>query len=65
MTLASDTAEAAEQGRSTELASRYEVNGILTAASDDIVLDLFREGGNRTGKTVVGLVFRRMRSNRL
>lgn len=30
------TVEAAEQGRSTEFTSRYEVNGILTGASDDI-----------------------------
>lgn len=57
--------EAAERGRSTELASRYEANGILTAASDAIVLDLIREGGNRTGEAIVGLVFRRTRKDRL
>ncbi|GAA3848644.1 hypothetical protein GCM10022403_095320 [Streptomyces coacervatus] len=57
--------EAVEQGRSTELTSRYEANGILTAASDAIVLDLIREGGNRTGEAIVGLVFRRTRKDRL
>ncbi|MFI1704967.1 hypothetical protein [Streptomyces griseoruber] len=46
--------EAAERGRSTELTSRYEANGILAAASDAIVLDLIREGGNRTGEAIVG-----------
>ncbi|QOV34180.1 hypothetical protein IM697_29060 [Streptomyces ferrugineus] len=51
--------EAAEQGRSTEFTSLYEVNGILTGASEDIALDLIREGGNRT----VGLVFRRARKD--
>ncbi|MGW4137696.1 hypothetical protein ACWELV_12975 [Streptomyces mirabilis] len=59
--LAWDTVEAAEQGRSAELTSRYEANGILTAARDAIVLDLIREGGNRTGEAIVGLVFRRTR----
>jgi hypothetical protein len=52
--------EAAEQGRSTGFTSRYEAYGILTGASDDIALDLIREGGNRA----VGLVFRRTRKDR-
>lgn len=65
-TLAWDTAEAAEQGRPTELISRYEANdGILTSAGDAIALDLIREGGNRTGEAVVGLVFRRTGKDRV
>jgi hypothetical protein len=54
------TVEAGGQGRSTECTSRYEANGILTGASDDIALDLIREGGNRA----VGLAFRRTRKDR-
>jgi hypothetical protein len=64
-TLAWDSVEAAERGRPTELTSRYEANGILTAARDAIVLDLIREGGSRTGEAIVGLVFRRTRKDRL
>lgn len=63
--LAWDTVEAAGRGRSTELTSRYEANGVLTAARDAIVLNLIREGGNRTGEAIVGLVFRRTRKDRL
>jgi hypothetical protein len=54
--LARDAVEAAEQGRSAELASRIEAIGTLTAAGDAIALDLIREGGNRTGQVIVGLV---------
>ncbi|MGV9574727.1 ROK family protein, partial [Streptomyces nigra] len=62
--LARDAVEAAEQGRSVELASRLEANGTLTAvdvaaaaaAGDATALDLIREGGNRVGQVIAGLV---------
>lgn len=62
--LARDAVEAAEQGRSVELASRLDANGTLTAvdvaaaaaAGDATALDLIREGGNRVGQVIAGLV---------
>jgi glucokinase-like ROK family protein len=62
--LARDAMEAAEQRLSTELANRLESNGTLSAvdvaaaaaAGDATALDLIREGGNRTGQVIAGLV---------
>ncbi|CAL9368919.1 Glucokinase [Streptomyces sp. enrichment culture] len=62
--LARDATEAAEQQRSPELAARLETNGTLSAvdvaaaaaAGDATALDLIREGGNRTGQVIAGLV---------
>ncbi len=62
--LARDAMEAAQQQRSAELASRLESNGTLSAvdvaaaaaAGDATALDLIREGGNRTGQVIAGLV---------
>ena len=62
--LARDAVAAAEQGLSEELASRLAANGTLTAvdvaaaaaAGDATSLDLIREGGNRTGQVIAGLV---------
>ncbi|MEV5150339.1 ROK family protein [Streptomyces werraensis] len=62
--LARDATEAAEQQRSPELAARLETNGTLSAvdvaaaaaAGDAAALDLIREGGNRTGQVIAGLV---------
>ena len=62
--LARDAVEAAEQGLSEELASRLAANGTLTAvdvaaaaaAGDATALDLIREGGNRVGQVIAGLV---------
>ncbi|NEC52601.1 ROK family protein [Actinospica acidiphila] len=62
--LARDATEAAEQQRSPELAVRLEGNGTLSAvdvaaaaaAGDATALDLIREGGNRTGQVIAGLV---------
>lgn len=62
--LARDAMEAAQQQRSAELAGRLEANGTLSAldvaaaaaAGDATALDLIREGGNRTGQVIAGLV---------
>ncbi|MFD7684953.1 ROK family protein [Streptomyces sp. NPDC059781] len=62
--LARDAMEAAEQRLSAELAGRLETNGTLSAvdvaaaaaAGDATALDLIREGGNRTGQVIAGLV---------
>ncbi|MGW4105030.1 ROK family protein [Streptomyces sp. NPDC004976] len=62
--LARDATEAAQQRLSAELASRLESNGTLSAvdvaaaaaAGDATALDLIREGGNRTGQVIAGLV---------
>lgn len=62
--LARDATEAAEQQLSPELAARLEANGTLSAvdvaaaaaAGDATALDLIREGGNRTGQVIAGLV---------
>lgn len=62
--LARDATEAAEQQQSPELAARLEANGTLSAvdvaaaaaAGDATALDLIREGGNRTGQVIAGLV---------
>ncbi|MFJ9538470.1 ROK family protein [Streptomyces sp. NPDC101225] len=62
--LARDAVEAAEQGRSDELASRLEANGTLSAvdvaaaaaAGDATALGLIRAGGDRTGQVIAGLV---------
>ncbi|MEV5178689.1 ROK family protein [Streptomyces werraensis] len=62
--LARDATEVAEQQRSPELAARLETNGTLSAvdvaaaaaAGDATALDLIREGGNRTGQVIAGLV---------
>ncbi|WP_320781030.1 ROK family protein [Streptomyces sp. CRN 30] len=68
--LARDATEAAQQGRSAELASRLEAGaggaGAVTlsaadvaaaaAAGDPTALDLIREGGTRTGQVIAGLV---------
>ncbi|MFI8205162.1 ROK family protein [Streptomyces sp. NPDC085937] len=62
--LARDATEAAEQRLSAELATRLEANGTLSAvdvaaaaaAGDATALDLIREGGNRTGQVIAGLV---------
>ncbi|MCP8707671.1 ROK family protein [Streptomyces thermocarboxydus] len=62
--LARDATEAAEQQHSPELAARLEANGTLSAvdvaaaaaAGDATALDLIREGGNRTGQVIAGLV---------
>jgi glucokinase-like ROK family protein len=62
--LARDALEAAEEGRSAELASRLAANGTLSsvdvaaaaAAGDATAIDLIREGGTRTGQVIAGLV---------
>ncbi|MEV4228383.1 ROK family transcriptional regulator [Streptomyces bobili] len=62
--LARDAMDAAQQGLSGELAARLATNGGLTAvdvaaaaaAGDATSLDLIREGGNRTGQVIAGLV---------
>ncbi|MFD6905614.1 ROK family protein [Streptomyces sp. NPDC060077] len=62
--LARDATEAAQQRLSAELAGRLESNGTLSAvdvaaaaaAGDATALDLIREGGNRTGQVIAGLV---------
>jgi glucokinase-like ROK family protein len=62
--LARDATDAAQQGLSTDLATRLETNGSLSAvdvaaaaaAGDATALDLIREGGNRTGQVIAGLV---------
>ncbi|MBT3154208.1 ROK family protein [Streptomyces sp. CHD11] len=62
--LARDATEAAQQQLSGELATRLESNGTLSAvdvaaaaaAGDATALDLIREGGNRTGQVIAGLV---------
>jgi predicted NBD/HSP70 family sugar kinase len=62
--LARDAEEAAQQGRSPELASRLAEAGQLSsvdvaaaaAAGDAAALDLIRAGGNRTGQVIAGLV---------
>ncbi|AZK97454.1 MULTISPECIES: ROK family transcriptional regulator [Streptomyces] len=62
--LARDAEEAARSGRSPELAERLAAAGRLTAADvsaaasagDTAALELIREGGNRVGQVVAGLV---------
>jgi glucokinase-like ROK family protein len=63
--LARDATEAAQQGRSAELASRLEAAGgtlsavdvaAAAAAGDVTALDLIREGGRSTGQVIAGLV---------
>ncbi|MFE5207718.1 ROK family protein [Streptomyces sp. NPDC056600] len=62
--LAKDAVEAAQQGRSPQLAARLAENGRLTAADvgaaaaagDAACLDLIREGGTRAGQVIAGLV---------
>lgn len=62
--LARDAEEAARDGRSPELAARLESAGRLTgadvaaaaAAGDTTSLALIRDGGNRVGQVVAGLV---------
>lgn len=62
--LARDAEEAARSGRSPELAERLAAAGGLTAADvsaaasagDTAALELIREGGNRVGQVVAGLV---------
>ncbi|MTE17852.1 ROK family protein [Streptomyces sp. TRM43335] len=62
--LARDAEEAAREGRSPELASRLETAGRLTAADvaaaaaagDTASLGLIRDGGDRIGQVVAGLV---------
>ncbi|MEV7788342.1 ROK family protein [Streptomyces sp. NPDC088106] len=62
--LARDATEAAQHRLSAELAGRLESNGTLSAvdvaaaaaAGDATALDLIREGGNRTGQVIAGLV---------
>jgi glucokinase-like ROK family protein len=62
--LARDAEEAARDGRSAELAGRLEAAGRLSAsdvaaaaaAGDTASLHLIREGGNRTGQVIAGLV---------
>ncbi len=62
--LAQDAVEAAQQGRSPQLAARLADNGRLTAADvgaaaaagDATCLDLIRDGGTRTGQVIAGLV---------
>ncbi|MFE0424542.1 ROK family protein [Streptomyces sp. NPDC058953] len=62
--LARDAEEAARAGRSPELAERLAASGRLTAvdvaaaasAGDTAALELIREGGNRVGQVIAGLV---------
>ncbi|MGW4031442.1 ROK family protein [Streptomyces sp. NPDC004838] len=62
--LARDAEEAARSGRSPELAERLRTAGNLTAADvaaaaaagDTASLELIREGGNRVGQVIAGLV---------
>ncbi|MFF0447877.1 ROK family protein [Streptomyces sp. NPDC004609] len=62
--LARDAEEAARSGRSPELAERLQTAGQLTAADvaaaaaagDTTSLELIREGGNRVGQVIAGLV---------
>ncbi len=62
--LARDATEAAQQGLSAELAARLEAAGTLSAvdaaaaaaAGYATALGLIREGGNRTGQVIAGLV---------
>ncbi|MFJ2743449.1 ROK family protein [Streptomyces sp. NPDC087440] len=62
--LARDAEAAARAGHSLELASRFDTNGRLTAADvaaaaaagDPTSLALIREGGNRVGQVIAGLV---------
>ncbi|MFB9523952.1 ROK family transcriptional regulator [Streptomyces cremeus] len=62
--LARDAEAAARSGRSPELASRLDTHGRLTAADvaaaaaagDPASLALIREGGNRVGQVIAGLV---------
>ncbi|MFJ8542597.1 ROK family protein [Streptomyces sp. NPDC093586] len=63
--LARDATEAAQQGRSAELASRLEAAGgalsaadvaAAAAAGDPTALDLIGEGGRSTGQVIAGLV---------
>ena len=62
--LARDATRAAQEGRSPELAARLVEGEELTsvdvaaaaAAGDAAALDLIREGGNRTGQVIAGLV---------
>lgn len=62
--LARDAEDAARAGRSAELAARLDAAGKLSAvdvaaaaaAGDPTALDLIREGGNRVGQVIAGLV---------
>ncbi|WP_415953567.1 ROK family protein [Streptomyces sp. KLOTTS4A1] len=65
--LARDAEEAATSGRSPELAALLEAEGFkgrlsgadvaaAAAAGDALALELIREGGNRTGQVIAGLV---------
>ncbi|MEO3974609.1 ROK family protein [Streptomyces sp. CAU 1734] len=62
--LARDAEEAARSGRSPRLAERLAANGRLTAADvaaaasagDTAALELIREGGDRVGQVIAGLV---------
>lgn len=62
--LARDAEEAARSGRSPELAERFAAGGPLTAvdvaaaaaAGDAAAIELIREGGNRVGQVIAGLV---------
>ncbi|MET8585183.1 ROK family transcriptional regulator [Streptomyces collinus] len=62
--LARDAVQAAQQGRSAELAARLAAHGTLTAvdvaaaaaAGDATALDLIREGGTHVGQVIAGLV---------
>ncbi|MFD7878363.1 ROK family protein [Streptomyces sp. NPDC059766] len=62
--LARDAMQAAQQGLSVELATRFETNGTLTAADvaaaaaagDATALELIREGGTHVGQIIAGLV---------